>query len=57
MRVLDGAVTVMSARGGVEPQTETVWRQAEHYGVPRMVFVNKMDIVGANFDHVCDMIQ
>ena len=57
LRVLDGAVTVMSARGGVEPQTETVWRQAEHYGVPRMVFVNKMDIVGANFDHVCDMIR
>ncbi len=44
LRVLDGAVTVMSARGGVEPQTETVWRQAEHYGVPRMVFVNKMEI-------------
>ena len=57
LRVLDGAVTVMSARGGVEPQTETVWRQAEHYGVPRMVFVNKMDIIGANFDHVCDMIR
>ncbi len=57
LRVLDGAVTVMSARGGVEPQTETVWRQAEHYGVPRMVFVNKMDIMGANFDHVCDMIS
>ena len=52
LRVLDGAVTVMSARGGVEPQTETVWRQAEHYGVPRMVFVNKMDIIGANFEHV-----
>ena len=57
LRVLDGAVTVMSARGGVEPQTETVWRQAEHYGVPRMVFVNKMDIIGANFEHVCDMIR
>ena len=57
LRVLDGAVTVMSARGGVEPQTETVWRQAEHYGVPRMVFVNKMDIIGANFEHVCEMIQ
>ncbi|MBQ5767912.1 MAG: GTP-binding protein, partial [Clostridiales bacterium] len=56
LRVLDGAVTVMSARGGVEPQTETVWRQAEHYGVPRMVFVNKMDIIGANFEHVCEMI-
>ena len=57
LRVLDGAVTVMSARGGVEPQTETVWRQAEHYGVPRMVFVNKMDILGADFNHVCDMIR
>ena len=57
LRVLDGAVTVMSARGGVEPQTETVWRQAEHYGVPRMVFVNKMDIIGANFEHVCEMIR
>ncbi|SCW55467.1 elongation factor G [Ruminococcaceae bacterium YRB3002] len=56
LRVLDGAVTVMSARGGVEPQTETVWRQAEHYGVPRMVFVNKMDILGADFDHVISMI-
>ena len=57
LRVLDGAVTVMSARGGVEPQTETVWRQAEHYGVPRMVFVNKMDIIGADFFHVVDMIK
>ena len=57
LRVLDGAVTVMSARGGVEPQTETVWRQAEHYGVPRMVFVNKMDILGADFFHVIDMIK
>jgi len=57
LRVLDGAVTVMSARGGVEPQTETVWRQAEHYGVPRMVFVNKMDIMGADFDNVCNMIS
>ncbi|MBQ1894909.1 MAG: elongation factor G, partial [Clostridiales bacterium] len=57
LRVLDGAVTVMSARGGVEPQTETVWRQAEHYGVPRMVFVNKMDIMGADFFHVVDMIR
>ena len=56
LRVLDGAVTVMSARGGVEPQTETVWRQAEHYGVPRMVFVNKMDILGSDFDHVISMI-
>ena len=57
LRVLDGAVTVMSARGGVEPQTETVWRQAEHYGVPRMGFVNKMDIIGADFFHVVDMIK
>ena len=57
LRVLDGAVTVMSARGGVEPQTETVWRQAEHYGVPRMVFVNKMDIMGADFNNVCNMIS
>ena len=57
LRVLDGAVTVMSARGGVEPQTETVWRQAEHYGVPRMVYVNKMDILGANFFRVIDMIK
>ena len=57
LRVLDGAVTVMSARGGVEPQTETVWRQAEYYGVPRMVFVNKMDIMGADFNNVCNMIS
>ncbi|MBP6874313.1 MAG: elongation factor G [Clostridia bacterium] len=57
LRVLDGAVTVMSARGGVEPQTETVWRQAEHYGVPRMVYVNKMDVMGADFFHVIDMIE
>ncbi len=57
LRVLDGAVTVMSARGGVEPQTETVWRQAEHYGVPRMVYVNKMDILGADFFRVISMIQ
>lgn len=56
LRVLDGAVTVLSARGGVEPQTETVWRQAEHYGVPRMVYVNKMDILGADFFRAVDMI-
>lgn len=56
LRVLDGAVTVLSARGGVEPQTETVWRQAEHYGVPRMVYVNKMDIMGADFYRACSMI-
>jgi len=49
LRVLDGAVTLLSAKGGVEPQTETVWRQADRYGVPRMAFVNKMDIMGADF--------
>ena len=49
LRVLDGAVTLLSAKGGVEPQTETVWRQADHYGVPRMAFVNKMDIMGRIF--------
>ena len=49
LRVLDGAVTVLAAKGGVQPQTETVWRQADKYQVPRMVYVNKMDIVGANF--------
>lgn len=49
LRVLDGAVTVLDAKGGVEPQTETVWRQADHYGVPRLAYVNKMDILGADF--------
>ena len=57
LRVLDGAVTVLCAKGGVEPQSETVWRQAEKYKVPRMIFVNKMDITGANFYHVLDMIK
>jgi len=57
LRVLDGAVTVLCAKGGVEPQSETVWRQAEKYHVPRMIFVNKMDITGANFYHVMDMIK
>ena len=57
LRVLDGAVTVLCAKGGVEPQSETVWRQAEKYGVPRMIFVNKMDILGANYFHVLDMIH
>ncbi len=57
LRVLDGAVTVLCAKGGVEPQSETVWRQAEKYGVPRMIFINKMDIMGANFFHVLDMIK
>ena len=56
-RVLDGAVTVLCAKGGVEPQSETVWRQAEKYGVPRMIFVNKMDIMGADFYHVLDMVK
>ena len=57
LRVLDGSVTVMCAKGGVEPQSETVWRQADHYRVPRMIYVNKMDIMGANFYHVLDMIH
>ncbi|MDO5302404.1 MAG: elongation factor G [Clostridia bacterium] len=57
LRVLDGAVTVLCAKGGVEPQSETVWRQAEKYGVPRMIFVNKMDILGANFFRVVDMVK
>ena len=57
LRVLDGAVMVLCAKGGVEPQSETVWRQAEKYGVPRMIFVNKMDIMGANYFHVLDMIH
>ncbi|NLD10302.1 elongation factor G [Aminicella lysinilytica] len=57
LRVLDGAVTVLCAKGGVEPQSETVWRQAEGYGVPRMIFVNKMDIMGANFYRVVDMVK
>ena len=49
LRVLDGSVTVMCAKGGVEPQSETVWRQADHYHVPRMIYLNKMDIMGADF--------
>jgi len=56
LRVLDGSVTVMCAKGGVEPQSETVWRQADHYHVPRMIYVNKMDITGADFFHVLDMV-
>ena len=57
LRVLDGSVTVMCAKGGVEPQSETVWRQADKYRVPRMIYVNKMDIMGANFFNVLDMIH
>ena len=57
LRVLDGCVTVLCAKGGVEPQSETVWRQADHYNVPRMIYVNKMDITGADFYHVLDMIH
>lgn len=57
LRVLDGTVAVLTARGGVEPQTETVWRQAERYHVPRMAYVNKMDITGANFFNVIDMMH
>ena len=57
LRVLDGAVTVLCAKGGVEPQSETVWRQAEKYGVPRMIFVNKMDILGADFFRVVNMVK
>ncbi len=57
LRVLDGSVTVLCAKGGVEPQSETVWRQADNYGVPRMVYVNKMDIMGANFYNVVQMMK
>ena len=57
LRVLDGSVTVLCAKGGVEPQSETVWRQADNYHVPRMVYVNKMDIMGADFYHVIDMMK
>ena len=57
LRVLDGSVTVLCAKGGVEPQSETVWRQADKYGVPRMAYVNKMDIMGANFYRVVDMMR
>ncbi|MBQ9743259.1 MAG: elongation factor G [Ruminococcus sp.] len=57
LRVLDGSVTVLCAKGGVEPQSETVWRQADNYGVPRMVYVNKMDIMGADFYRVLQMMK
>ena len=57
LRVLDGSVTVFCAKGGVEPQSETVWRQADKYGVPRMAYVNKMDINGADFFHVVQMMR
>ena len=57
LRVLDGCVTVLCAKGGVEPQSETVWRQADHYNVPRMIYVNKMDIMGADFYHVLEMVH
>ena len=57
LRVLDGSVTVLCAKGGVEPQSETVWRQADKYHVPRLVYINKMDIMGANFYHVIDMMK
>ncbi len=57
LRVLDGSVTVLCAKGGVEPQSETVWRQADEYKVPRMIYVNKMDIMGADFFRVLDMVK
>ena len=57
LRVLDGSVTVMCAKGGVEPQSETVWRQADDYKVPRMIYVNKMDIMGADFYNVENMVH
>lgn len=57
LRVLDGSVTVLCAKGGVEPQSETVWRQADDYNVPRMIYVNKMDIMGADFYNVLDMVK
>ena len=57
LRVLDGAVMLFCAKGGVEPQSEAVWRQADHYGVPRIAFVNKMDIMGADFENCIDMMK
>src|SRR6267154_2816208 len=57
LRVLDGAVTLLDSVAGVEPQTETVWRQADRYGVPRIIFANKMDRIGANFERCLEMIR
>src|SRR5207249_6396614 len=57
LRVLGGAITLLDAVGGVEPQTETVWRQADRYHVPRIIFVNKMDRVGADFDMCLKMVR
>ena len=57
LRVLDGSVAVFCAKGGVEPQSENVWRQADNYGVPRIAFVNKMDIMGADFFNVVNMMK
>ena len=57
LRVLDGAVAVFCGVGGVEPQSETVWRQADKYGVPRVAFVNKMDRIGADFPRAVEMIR
>ncbi|MDZ7632665.1 MAG: GTP-binding protein [Gemmatimonadaceae bacterium] len=57
LRVLDGAVTLLDSVAGVEPQSETVWRQADRYGVPRLIFSNKMDRVGANFERCVSMIR
>ena len=57
LRVLDGAVTILCAKGGVEPQSETVWRQAERYGVPKIIFINKMDIIGADFHRVIGVVR
>ncbi len=57
LRILDGAIGVFCAKGGVEPQSETVWRQAERYGVPRIAYINKMDIIGADFFNVVDMME
>ena len=57
LRVLDGALAIFCAVGGVEPQSETVWRQADRYGVPRIAFINKMDRVGADFERCLGMIQ